>query len=426
MNTNNELKKITYLNIPYKERNEAKQLAGKLPSGEYALGFDPKLKLWYAKEGVDITKLSKWIPDANKGISINDGNTDPIAEFAETLKGAGFILKGLPVMDGSKQRVKTIEDKEGQMSGVYVGFLDQAKPAGWYVDFRKSEDIVKWVATGKALDKEAQSHQLAIIAQRKLERDIKQEALFNHTSKRVTQLYNLLPDATLDHPYLQKKQITSSEALKGVKLDKKNRLVMPIRSAEGKIMSIQRIDANGNKRIKKNSQKMGNFFVVGGNLPEPLDKESLIYAEGFSTAASISQSLGKPVIMAIDAGNLPNVIKNLTATHWKSEHLIFSDDDIKREGNKGQAKANEAVNYVNSNNFGKAINVKPLFSEKELEQGNTDFNDLYILRGSVAIQEHYKQAIQELHNPSINNEQTKTYEVMNEIEKANIEEELEI
>ena len=59
--------------------------------------------------------------------------SDPVTEFAQVLENAGLVLKELPVMDGKIHRVPTADDKKGQKSGAYRGFLD-GRPAGWYRD----------------------------------------------------------------------------------------------------------------------------------------------------------------------------------------------------------------------------------------------------------------------------------------------------
>lgn len=53
---------------------------------------------------------------------------------------------------------------------------------------------------------------------------------------------------------------------------------------------------------------MGSFFVVGGQLK---DGDNLLYAEGYATAASISEAINQPVIMTVNAGNMVEVAGRL-------------------------------------------------------------------------------------------------------------------
>lgn len=121
--------KNTYLVVPFEEKDEAVKAAGKLPDGSNAITFDGDNKLWYAKPGADLSKVSQWAPDPAKANSTSAEN-DPQVEFARTLEAEGFVLDGLPEMDGRRHRVKTQDDKRGQRTGVYVGYPMESRPAG--------------------------------------------------------------------------------------------------------------------------------------------------------------------------------------------------------------------------------------------------------------------------------------------------------
>jgi putative DNA primase/helicase len=103
----------------------------------------------------------------------------------------------------------------------------------------------------------------------------------------------------------------------------------------------------------------------------------LVIAEGYATAASLSEALGQATVSAFDSGNLPVVAR---ALHEKFPHkpiVIASDDDHHLEVtlgiNSGRIKALEAAQAVN----GKAI--FPIFAPGEKAENPkefTDFNDL--------------------------------------------------
>ncbi|MGH5565282.1 hypothetical protein ACRFJ2_25445, partial [Escherichia coli] len=92
-------------------------------------------KLWFARPGADLSRLDRWLPRP-QDVSMN--GSDPVTEFAQVLENAGLVLKELPVMDGKIHRVPTADDKKGQKSGAYRGFLD-GRPAGWYRDYRSAD-----------------------------------------------------------------------------------------------------------------------------------------------------------------------------------------------------------------------------------------------------------------------------------------------
>ncbi|ECR8559888.1 hypothetical protein F2E05_23340 [Salmonella enterica] len=380
MNEPNLATKNTVLIVSFEERNEAKKAAGKLENGENALGFDEEAKHWFAKPGADLSKLSKWLPDQHKGNPVQDNN--PAAEFGATLAEAGFELDGLPVMDGKMHRVRTADDKKGEKTGVYAGYLDGV-PAGWYQDHRIHDQPVKWVSTGQQVDAEAQAHLRAIAAQNRIDRENALQQQYAHNARRAGQVYNAMPVADGSQEYLVKKGV---KAFPGVKTDKKNRVVIPLVNEEGEVRTLQRISANGFKSLKKNGQKTGNFFVVGGELK---NGEPVLYAEGYSTAASISEATNRPVVMTVDAGNLPKVADKLKDKYPDSLHVVLGDDDRKNAVNKGMAKAEEAAIIANG------VFTVPAFTAEEKERGLTDFNDLHQSRGLDAVRDQVEGIITE-------------------------------
>ncbi|HCP6441124.1 TPA: hypothetical protein OE609_003752 [Escherichia coli] len=380
MNEPNLATKNTVLIVSFEERNEAKKAAGKLENGENALGFDEEAKHWFAKPGADLSKLSKWLPDQHKGNPVQDNN--PAAEFGATLAEAGFELDGLPVMDGKKHRVRTADDKKGEKTGVYAGYLDGV-PAGWYQDHRIHDQPVKWVSTGQQVDAEAQAHLRAIAAQNRIDRENALQRQYAHNARRSGQVYNAMSVADGSQEYLVNKGV---KAFPGVKADKKNRVVIPLVNEEGEVRTLQRISANGFKSLKKNGQKTGNFFVVGGELK---NGEPVLYAEGYSTAASISEATNRPVVMTVDAGNLPKVADKLKDKYPDSLHVVLGDDDRKNAVNKGMAKAEEAATIANG------VFTVPAFTAEEKERGLTDFNDLHQSRGLDAVRDQVEGIITE-------------------------------
>lgn len=380
MNEPNLATKNTVLIVSFEERNEAKKAASKLENGENALGFNEEAKHWFAKPGADLSKLSKWLPDQHKGNPVQDNN--PPAEFGATLAEAGFELDGLPVMDGKKHRVRTADDKKGEKTGVYAGYLDGV-PAGWYQDHRIHDQPVKWVSTGQQVDSEAQAHLRAIAAQNRIDRENALQRQYAHNARRSGQVYNAMPVADGSQEYLVNKGV---KAFPGVKADKKNRVVIPLVNEEGEVHTLQRISANGFKSLKKNGQKTGNFFVVGGELK---NGEPVLYAEGYSTAASISEATNRPVVMTVDAGNLPKVADKLKDKYPDSLHVVLGDDDRKNAVNKGMAKAEEAATIANG------VFTVPAFTAEEKERGLTDFNDLHQSRGLDAVRDQVEGIITE-------------------------------
>ncbi|MBN6453614.1 DUF5710 domain-containing protein [Escherichia coli] len=368
----------TYLAIPHDQHQDVKKLAGKLEDGRQAVLFDREKKCWYARAGADLEKLKPWLPDKHhSGVSSTDART----QFEDFLRANGAILDARnPVeMDGKKHRIRLQGDTGGKKSGSYVGHLD-GHPNGWFNDFRDggSEINATWSYSGEKPDPVAALHIKAISAQEAWNRAEQTRLLHDQKARTSAQRYKRTAQAGHDHPYLQKKGV---QAARGVHIDNRQGLVIPLYNTDGQIRSIQTIDPEGNKRLAKDAEKAGNFFVVGGSLK---DNHPIVLAEGYATAASCAMALRHPVVMTVDSGNLVKVAENLHARYPGSPMLFLGDDDLPkpgRPGNPGKEAAEKAARLTRGTAF------VPQFTREEREQGLTDFNDLHQARGLAALTE---------------------------------------
>ena len=90
------------------------------------------------------------------------------------------------------------------------------------------------------------------------------------------------------HPYLERKQVLSY----GLKKDKHDNLVIPLKDNQGTIVGLQYISDQGEKRFLTGSKKSGSFFLLGREIFNASDK--LNYAEGYATAASLYPTAQSP------------------------------------------------------------------------------------------------------------------------------------
>ncbi|EKT5324219.1 hypothetical protein QER90_004501 [Salmonella enterica] len=375
----------TYLAVPHDEKDEARKAAGKLENNKSALRFDDERKVWYALPGADMEALKRWKPDPLlTGVSAGDALT----QFTDFLHANGADVPDKVIMDGTRQRIRMRDDKPGKKSCTYVGHLD-GLPNGWFNDFRDGgkDELSTWYFSGEEGDPVASLHMKAVTAQSQWDRAEAKRVLQDKKAGNVRYVHGKFGQAGHQHPYLVKKGV---QAARGVHIDDKQRLLIPLQNVDGVIRSMQTIDPEGNKRLTKDAEKSGNFFVVGGTLK---NGRPIVCAEGYATAASGAMALRMPVVMAIDSGNLVKVAERLHQKYPDSPMLFLGDDDPPkphRPGNPGKEAAEKAARLTGG------IAVLPSLTPEEKAQGLTDFNDLHQSRGLAALTEELAPLRQKL------------------------------
>ncbi len=372
----------TRLSIPFDDRQRAIRAAGKLADGSNALDYVKEEKVWYAQPGANLSRLKEWIFDPNKVIEEPPLDIQAIEdEFTAWLEERGAIIKDPIEFDGQKHYVDTVDGKAGSRKGVYAAFLD-GRPAGWYRDYKNGGEIQKWVSTGAAPNPEQMAMLRADAAARREQRAAAQADKFDQTANRLMEEYNRLPDATGDLAYLKNKQVIAAN---GLKADERDNVVIPLFNADGEFRTLERIWSDGSKHLEKDGQAWGSFFVVGGQLK---DGDNLLYAEGYATAASISEAINQPVIMTVNAGNMVEVAGRLKDTFPNSTHYFLADNDIYKDENVGLEKATEAAELTAGHV------LVPAFSNPK--EGLTDYNDLHVSEGLEQVRLQVEGAINQM------------------------------
>ena len=372
----------TRLSIPFDDRQRAIRAAGKLADGSNALDYVKEEKVWYAQPGANLSRLKEWIFDPNKVIEEPPLDIQAIEdEFTAWLEERGAIIKDPIEFDGQKHYVDTVDGKAGSKKAVYAAFLD-GRPAGWYRDYKNGGEIQKWVSTGAAPNPEQMAMLRADAAARREQRAAAQADKFDQTANRLMEEYNRLPDATGDLAYLKNKQVIAAN---GLKADERGNVVIPLFNADGEFRTLERIWSDGSKHLEKDGQAWGSFFVVGGQLK---DGDNLLYAEGYATAASISEAINQPVIMTVNAGNMVEVAGHLKDTFPNSTHYFLADNDIYKDENVGLDKATEAAELTAGHV------LVPVFSNPK--EGLTDYNDLHVSEGLEQVRSQVEGAINQI------------------------------
>ncbi|QXD00987.1 LPD7 domain-containing protein [Klebsiella sp. PL-2018] len=357
----------TWLAISADEKEAAQQAHPPLDDGRPALVWHGEHKLWYARPGTELDRLAQWLPRPQE---FSAGQSDPVSEFALTLEKAGLVLKGLPVMDGTLQRVPTRDDRRDGKSGAYRAWMD-GRPAGWYRDYRSGEaKPTNWVFSGgEEADPRTRLHLRAQAQQNRDDSLRHREQQYRRQADYASRVLGRLRQAT-EHPYLTRKGI---HAAPGIRINDRQELVVPLSNIRGEIRSFQRIPESGGKdaRLLKEAEKAGNFFAFG----DYRSGAPVLFAEGYATAATLHEATGLPVLMTVDAANMVDVALNVREALPATPLVFCADNDAHLPVNKGVTSAQQAAILA----FGQYI--VPEFSPEETAQGLTDFNDLAVVRG---------------------------------------------
>lgn len=362
------------------ERSEAPQIASKpqssreylaVPYGERSAAkaagaaWDKTAKSWYIGPDGDTAALARWKPE---NVSNEQSPAlDVREEFIGAMEAVGLIPGGKnnhPIMDGKKHRVPVVGRRTGATDGFYVAHLD-GHPAGVLINNKTGVDM-KWKSKGYSLTDEQKATLQAEAATKLQARDAALLKTHEAVAAKVTRsMESLVPVVELT-PYMSAKGI---QPLSGVLTDKAGKeTVIPAIDENGKQWTAQYIQKDGTKRFAKDGRKEGCFHPLGG-LDALAAAPAIVIAEGYATASTLASSLGHATVAAFDSGNLPAVAKALHAKFPDKPIVIAGDDDrhqvISHGTNAGRTKAVEAAKAVG----GKAI--FPTFAPGEVVYPDT-------------------------------------------------------
>ncbi|AVD70425.1 zincin-like metallopeptidase domain-containing protein [Desulfobulbus oralis] len=365
----------TWLNVPYVEKDQAREAGAK---------WDGKEKRWYAPAGTDLQPLQPWLSVPEKSRTQSPAVLDPCREFGEVLRAAGLVIEGDPVMDGQIHRVPVAGGRPGAKDGAYSGHED-GRPNGWWQNYRSGERG-KWLATAHLLTSEAK----AILRQESAEKLADREELRKEDQaramKRAYAKWMHAEPASPDHPYLTRKGV----AAYNLRQDKHGNLLVPGYDGQGRLQTLEYINKDGAKWYEKDCPKKGAMAILPDQ--DALKGEVILMVEGYATGASVHQATGLPVAVAFDAGNIKDAALAIRRQMPHVKLTICADNDarISDDRNVGVLKAKEAAAAVG------AKVVVADFSKSEQERRLTDFNDLHQARGLGAVRDSIMAKVNEV------------------------------
>lgn len=322
--------------------------------------WDRAAKSWYVGASGDLDLLKRWLPE-----NVQEQQAPamlPREEFAEAMKSLGCVVSGEhPVMDGNTHRVQVEGDKNGERAGFYVGHLD-GHPAGYISNNRTGVDM-KWKSKGYCLTEDEKSKLQVEAAEKLKARSIELKKAQESAAIRVSKQAEKLVSAKKPTSYMESKGIQPHTGVLTDSTGKKT--YIPAYDANGKQWTMQYIQEDGTKRFAKDSRKEGCFHIVGGGMKDLQAAPAVVLLEGYATAATTAEALGFVTVAAFDSGNLSSVAKALHESFPSKPIVIFGDDDRHQElthgTNPGRTKAEAAAKAVGG------IAVFPVFAPGEAE-----------------------------------------------------------
>lgn len=287
------------------------------------------------------------------------------SQFIAAIHSAGLEPPDDVEADGLLHRFSS-SGKRGDEAGWYVLHGDGI-PAGGFGCWRAGVSQTWRADIGRTLTQaEDAAHRARVDAMRK-QREAEEVKRHAGAATKAAVLWNEAQLVATDHPYLTRKCVQAH----GAKLHK-GALVVPVRDIDGKLHSLQFIDADGGKRFLSGGRVKGCYFSIGK--PNGV----LCICEGFATGATIREATGHAAAVAFNSGNLRPVAEALRTKYPDLTLIVCADDDHRTDGNPGLSKAKEAAQAVG------ARLVAPDFGD-DRPDGATDFNDMAAHRGPEAV-----------------------------------------
>ena len=281
-------------------------------------------------------------------------------QFADALAAAGFPSTEI-IADGKIHRFAGPEDKPGKKNAWYVLHIGKFG-TGAFGDWKTGHQA-SWCSHVESTftpEERAQWRR----QQRQIRNATEEEARKRQqeAAAKARRIWDSARDATDDNPYCRRKGIKPY----GLKEFKDARtLIVPVRTFQGKLVSLQFIYADGTKKFLSGGMKASCYCSIGR---APGDR--ILLAEGFATAATLHEATGLPAAVAFDCGNLKGVATALRAKLPRSCRIVVcADDDAGAEPNPGMTAARSAARATGS------LLAVPDFGDNRPADAS-DFNDL--------------------------------------------------
>ena len=242
----------------------------------------------------------------------------PDVQMVDAIMAQGYNPPSSIIFDGQIHRFSA-SGKSKDDTGWYIAY-DGKVHAGAFGCWREGTSINWREDMGREFSPmeeiEHANRMKEVRKKAELARQQKQET----AAETSASIWNAASEASDDHPYLKTKGVKSH----GLRITGDGRLIIPRYDSSGEIVSLQFIDATGEKKFKAGGQSSGAFFYVGHHDSQTT---TVYLAEGYATAATIHEVTGQPCYVAFNAGNMSAVAETIRQ-HYQGDLCIVADHDL--------------------------------------------------------------------------------------------------
>lgn len=305
----------------------------------------------------------------------------------DAMQAAGLGFKGSIVWNSNKvERYRPDGDeKSSSKHAWYLAHDDERGVCVTFGSWREGSQHT-WFPAGQK-KREISDEERQRIESAKREAEAERKAAYEVARRKAVTLWESLPTSG-ESPYLQRKNVASYGLRYAVNIPRESFGWDPGSTLTGVVVpgykigddgtliiqTLQIIFSDGGKFFFRGAEQKGACHIIGALSPET---KRILLCEGYSTAATLHEATGLPVVCAFNAGNLVAVAKTIRKRYPNAMLTVCGDDDRWHEPGAKNAGREAAFEAVAETGCGWVLPTFPEGAEGE----PTDFNDLAALRG---------------------------------------------
>lgn len=295
-----------------------------------------------------------------------------IGQFCDAMRAVGIEPPAEIIADGRIHRFGT-DGKRGDDAGWYALFGDDI-PGGAFGDWRSGVSQTWRANIGRKLSPEEEEAHRRRMEEVRRRREAEEKRRHAEAAEAAKALLDAATGDPATHPYAVRKAVPFGRLVKRgywPQRDWSDALLVPIYATNGQLITLEAINADGEKDFLTGGRKRGGVYPIG----KISGAKQILIGEGLATVAAAHRATGIPAIAAMDSSNLEHATRAIKEFEPNAAIIIVADNDIKPDGsNPGIKAATKAA---------RAISARMVIPE--LEGRACDFWDLWHERGAEAV-----------------------------------------